>query len=51
MIKAFRLLMVALLLVLFESAAAGQLAAREDIIIEREGVQLKGNFHLAPGTG
>ncbi|MFO7658725.1 MAG: prolyl oligopeptidase family serine peptidase, partial [Bacteroidales bacterium] len=51
MIKTFRLLIVAMLLVLFEFAALGQLAVREDIIIEREGVQLKGNFHLAPGTG
>ena len=51
MIKAFRLLMVALLLVLFEFAAVGQLAAREDIIIEREGVLLKGTFYVAQGTG
>jgi dienelactone hydrolase len=51
MIKSLRLFVIALLMVMFEFAAVGQLAAREDIIIEREGVQLKGNFHLAPGTG
>ena len=51
MIKTFRILIVALLLLLLDFAAVGQLSVKEDIIIEREGIQLKGTFHLAPGTG
>jgi dienelactone hydrolase len=41
----------AMLIVVFVLSSASQLLGSEDIIIEREGVQLKGNFHLAPGTG
>jgi pimeloyl-ACP methyl ester carboxylesterase len=51
MVKAIRFSMAALLMVMFELAVVAQLSVKEDIVIEREGVQLKGNFHLAPGKG
>jgi len=49
--KTTRVFMSTLLLIMFEFAAVGQLSVKEDIIIEREGIQLKGTFHVAPGTG
>jgi dienelactone hydrolase len=41
----------AMLIMVFVLSSASQLLGSEDIIIEREGVQLKGNFHAAQGTG
>lgn len=47
MIASFRLFMIALLLVMFQFVVARQPSGSEDIIIEREGVLLKGKFFVA----
>jgi len=49
--KSYRFFMCALLLVMFQFFAVCQLSGDEDIIVEREGVLLKGKLFVAKGTG
>jgi pimeloyl-ACP methyl ester carboxylesterase len=49
--KTTRYFASAVLFVMFHFITFSQTTGREDVIIEREGVQLKGTFHVAQGTG
>lgn len=49
--KTIRYFSCAVLFFVFHFTTFCQTVVNKDIIIEREGVQLKGNFHVAQGTG